>query len=447
MPRLKRIGLVRVNNITDAAIDSLAQRTSLERIHLSYCDNLTVAAISSMLQNLQRVTHLSLTGVTSFRKRALQQFCRAPPGTFNDHQRRSFCVFSGRGVIELRKFLKGLSPADVAVLSNPDPPSEDEAGHFARHTNALLNAAVAGGGNPMLPNFLAGNGLQQLPAGQTTAQFAATQARLAQIQQARQTLAIAHQRLQAHQAAAAAASARDARQQQQQQAGSNGLSTGGAPNPYGVQPGMASSNMLGLNLPLGAAAAPWAAAAAVAGQPQASTSNGSLGGGGAPGQSYSSSQSSDDDLMPGGIAHAMPPHAHQSGPSLLPSGFAPNGSAAYRNSAPPTYAALWSSPTAQPSTSLAAPSQSHSGRPSTAASREESPAPFGMEVDGHEPEAANGPDENGPWRNRRRSTITRQNYLADRGLRIEPDGGRQEHDMPDGSESEGEEEDISMGES
>ncbi|KWU45825.1 RNI-like protein, partial [Rhodotorula sp. JG-1b] len=108
LPRLKRIGLVRVNNITDAAIEALSQRTSLERIHLSYCDNLTVSAISSMLQELPRVTHLSLTGVSSFRKRLLQQFCRAPPSTFNDHQRRSFCVFSGRGVVELRKFLRNL---------------------------------------------------------------------------------------------------------------------------------------------------------------------------------------------------------------------------------------------------------------------------------------------------------------------------------------------------
>lgn len=77
--RCSLISPPQVTNITDEAIYSLHVRTSLERIHLSYCDNLTVGAVNEMLQQLPRLTHLSLTGVSSFRKRALQQFCRPPP--------------------------------------------------------------------------------------------------------------------------------------------------------------------------------------------------------------------------------------------------------------------------------------------------------------------------------------------------------------------------------
>ncbi|SCZ91819.1 BZ3500_MvSof-1268-A1-R1_Chr5-3g08157 [Microbotryum saponariae] len=121
LPRLKRIGLVRVANITDEGIQALLQRTSLERIHLSYCENLSVLAIHHLLSCLPRLTHLSLTGVPSFRRADLQTWCRMPPSvltvllvrflhlqTFNSHQRTTFCVYSGKGVHELRRFLRNM---------------------------------------------------------------------------------------------------------------------------------------------------------------------------------------------------------------------------------------------------------------------------------------------------------------------------------------------------
>lgn len=80
LPKLRRVGLVRVNNLTDEAIYSLAERhASLERIHLSYCDQISVMAIHFLLQKLHKLTHLSLTGVPAFRQPELQQFCREPP--------------------------------------------------------------------------------------------------------------------------------------------------------------------------------------------------------------------------------------------------------------------------------------------------------------------------------------------------------------------------------
>ena len=80
LPKLRRIGLVRVSNLTDEAVYALAERHStLERIHLSYCDQISVMAIHFLLQKLHKLTHLSLTGIPSFRKPELQQFCRQPP--------------------------------------------------------------------------------------------------------------------------------------------------------------------------------------------------------------------------------------------------------------------------------------------------------------------------------------------------------------------------------
>lgn len=107
LPKLRRIGLVRLANLTDRAVYALVERhTSLERIHLSYCEQITVPAIFWLLLRLPRLTHLSLTGVPAFRRPDLQAMCRAPPKEFNQHQRQSFCVYSGRGVHELRRFLQ-----------------------------------------------------------------------------------------------------------------------------------------------------------------------------------------------------------------------------------------------------------------------------------------------------------------------------------------------------
>ncbi|TFY61655.1 hypothetical protein EVJ58_g4378 [Rhodofomes roseus] len=109
LQKLRRIGLVRVTNLTDQAIYALGERhATLERIHLSYCDQITVPAIHFLLQKLPKLTHLSLTGIPSFRRPELQQFCRTPPQEFNTSQRAAFCVYSGRGVQDLRQFLMEL---------------------------------------------------------------------------------------------------------------------------------------------------------------------------------------------------------------------------------------------------------------------------------------------------------------------------------------------------
>ncbi|KAH0607094.1 uncharacterized protein H6S33_003082 [Morchella sextelata] len=111
LPKLRRIGLVKCQNITDYSIQTLLKGNKdmpcpLERVHLSYCIKLTVDGIHELITNCQRLTHLSLTGVDVFyRRKDFTQFCRPPPDEFNEHQREVFCVFSGSGVGKLRNYL------------------------------------------------------------------------------------------------------------------------------------------------------------------------------------------------------------------------------------------------------------------------------------------------------------------------------------------------------
>ncbi|KAN0061017.1 SCF ubiquitin ligase complex subunit [Thecaphora frezii] len=157
LPKLRRIGLVKVVNLTDQAIYSLVDRhTSLERIHLSYCENISVPAIFWLLQRLNRLTHLSLTGVPAFRRQELQAMCRPPPKDFNEHQRQAFCVFSGKGVNELRRYLqKVYSDEQLAAQFGPLAPDvqraiaamAEEDGGFAtqhgRHATSMLHRTRA----------------------------------------------------------------------------------------------------------------------------------------------------------------------------------------------------------------------------------------------------------------------------------------------------------------
>ncbi|KAL5001505.1 hypothetical protein BDV10DRAFT_192121 [Aspergillus recurvatus] len=113
LPKLRRIGLVKCQLITDDSILALARPaqdhsipcSSLERVHLSYCVNLTMAGIHALLNSCPRLTHLSLTGVASFLRDELTVFCRDAPPEFTRQQREVFCVFSGEGVNLLRNHL------------------------------------------------------------------------------------------------------------------------------------------------------------------------------------------------------------------------------------------------------------------------------------------------------------------------------------------------------
>ncbi|AOW29866.1 F-box and leucine-rich repeat protein GRR1 [Candida albicans L26] len=109
LPKLRRIGLVKCSMITDLGILELVRRRGeqdcLERVHLSYCTNLTIGPIYLLLKNCPKLTHLSLTGISSFLRREITQYCREPPSDFNEHQKSLFCVFSGHGVNQLRNYL------------------------------------------------------------------------------------------------------------------------------------------------------------------------------------------------------------------------------------------------------------------------------------------------------------------------------------------------------
>ncbi|CAK7894033.1 hypothetical protein CAAN1_02S00804 [[Candida] anglica] len=109
LPKLRRIGLVKCNLISDTGIMEFVRRRGeqdcLERVHLSYCANLTIGPIYLLLKNCPKLTHLSLTGIVAFLRNDITSFCRDPPPDFTEAQRNSFCVFSGVGVNQLRNFL------------------------------------------------------------------------------------------------------------------------------------------------------------------------------------------------------------------------------------------------------------------------------------------------------------------------------------------------------
>lgn len=113
LPRLRRIGLVKCNQIDDEGIFALAQRppaeNTLERIHLSYCSLISVPAITALVNSCPRLTHLSLTGVSSFMRHDLMRFCRMAPSDLTQHQQQVFCVYSGSGVLRLRECLNELA--------------------------------------------------------------------------------------------------------------------------------------------------------------------------------------------------------------------------------------------------------------------------------------------------------------------------------------------------
>ncbi|KAG1720389.1 hypothetical protein EDD22DRAFT_791203 [Suillus occidentalis] len=146
LPKLRRIGLVRVSNLTDEAIYALAERHStLERIHLSYCDQISVMAVHFLLQKLHKLTHLSLTGIPSFRKPELQQFCRQPPQEFNMSQRMAFCVYSGSGVAKLRSFLTDLFNTITEDMNADDDETEYDDDFDEGFVEGAMDADMEGG--------------------------------------------------------------------------------------------------------------------------------------------------------------------------------------------------------------------------------------------------------------------------------------------------------------
>ncbi|KAL2022404.1 hypothetical protein VTK56DRAFT_5471 [Thermocarpiscus australiensis] len=147
LPKLKRIGLVKCANITDASVIALANanrrsrmrkdaygnlipgdyssnHSTLERVHLSYCTNLTLRSILRLLNSCPRLTHLSLTGVQAFLREDLEAFSRDAPPEFTEHQRSVFCVFSGQGVVNLRKYLNNQAFADLHISMRGGPPTD-----------------------------------------------------------------------------------------------------------------------------------------------------------------------------------------------------------------------------------------------------------------------------------------------------------------------------------
>ncbi|KAF9436427.1 SCF ubiquitin ligase complex subunit [Entomortierella beljakovae] len=174
LPKLRRIGLVKCSNITDhgiyAMLKSQVLQQTLERVHLSYCIQLSESAVSSLVTKCSKLTHLSLTGVPAFNSPNYQKFCRSPPSEFTAHQREVFCVFSGKGVRDLRNYMH---EHPVATPSQEDIQATY---HMISASVALMVAGTQAGleeieeeedgdEEPAIPQ--GGNGLHATAAGAT----------------------------------------------------------------------------------------------------------------------------------------------------------------------------------------------------------------------------------------------------------------------------------------
>ena len=77
---LQRLSLVRVQKLTDIGLFSLAEHArKLERLHLSYCDHLSLDAIHLLLGKLDRLQHLSATGIPAIKRQGIQRFSAPAP--------------------------------------------------------------------------------------------------------------------------------------------------------------------------------------------------------------------------------------------------------------------------------------------------------------------------------------------------------------------------------
>ncbi|WEW55271.1 SCF ubiquitin ligase complex subunit [Emydomyces testavorans] len=154
--RIRYIDLACCNRLTDASVQQLATLPKLRRIGLVKCQAITDRSILALakpripqhplgihqlLNHCPRLTHLSLTGVHAFLREELTAFCREAPPEFTPQQREVFCVFSGGGVSRLRDFLNQAAMAyhrdfeEGTMFDDADEIDEDEG-----QVTGLMNA-------------------------------------------------------------------------------------------------------------------------------------------------------------------------------------------------------------------------------------------------------------------------------------------------------------------
>ncbi|KAF9055502.1 RNI-like protein [Hymenopellis radicata] len=126
---LRRLSLVRVQNLTDIGIFAIAEHAvALERLHMDYCDNLSLDAIHLVLKSLEHLQHLTVTGIPSFKRKGIRRFSDPPPPNLNVDQQAAFFVFDGPNVKELTRFLnkEELRRRECEARNIPFTPRSDD---------------------------------------------------------------------------------------------------------------------------------------------------------------------------------------------------------------------------------------------------------------------------------------------------------------------------------
>ncbi len=81
MGSLKRLSLAGLHNITDMAVDTIAQQTTeLERLYLAHCRQISLEAVHTLLRNQRKLQQIVLTGVPALcQGGGMEQFSENPP--------------------------------------------------------------------------------------------------------------------------------------------------------------------------------------------------------------------------------------------------------------------------------------------------------------------------------------------------------------------------------
>ncbi|KAH9948766.1 RNI-like protein [Amylocystis lapponica] len=106
LPHLHRLSAEGLPRLTDVAVLFLAEHASvLERLHLSYCRRISLHAVHVLLRKVSTLEHLSMSGVSSFRRTGVARFSERAPEGYDERREGIFRVFRGQNVHALRDFL------------------------------------------------------------------------------------------------------------------------------------------------------------------------------------------------------------------------------------------------------------------------------------------------------------------------------------------------------
>ncbi|KAI8620962.1 hypothetical protein BC830DRAFT_378114 [Chytriomyces sp. MP71] len=121
LTRLRRLSVVKCRNLTPLTLYHFHRiAPSLQRLHLSYCFQFTLPPLIGLMERAVDLAYLTLTGCTAILSSCeslVSTWSKAAPDAFTEAQRAVFCVLSGSGLLEFRRFVWALRQYDGATAA------------------------------------------------------------------------------------------------------------------------------------------------------------------------------------------------------------------------------------------------------------------------------------------------------------------------------------------